>query len=153
MKKTIILLAVLALPLASAGAQSGFSVFQADLGYAPAFQPGAGTVGHSWQLGLTVMVNERVGVGVSYVNIADLLGLPIAPVLFNLKYRLQDRLRAVISFTPIGPRAGLGFEYIPFSRTSGSVGTEIKFLMEYLFVTDDLTDSDFFVGIGLGLGA
>jgi hypothetical protein len=152
MKKIIILLAVLALlPLANAGAQSSFTVFQTEISWGPAYSPGSSAWETVWGLGLAVMVSDNIAVGYNHVWASTPLDI------FSLKYRLQNQLRALLSISPdfsatALTSVGLGFEYIPFSGRAGPGATEIKLLMEFFFALDNFTNNRLFIGLGLGLG-
>jgi hypothetical protein len=154
MKKIIILLAVLAfLPLTQAAAQSqgGFDIFSFDVGYVSGYNVGTGTVTNDSAFGLNLAVGDKLFAGVTRLATANYL-------LISLKYQLLEQLRAQISVGTVATNgaAGLGFEYIPFTRKYGnSLSTDFKLLVQYFFTTTaaaDVYNGTLFFGVSLGIG-
>jgi hypothetical protein len=157
MKKTIILLAVLALlPLSQAAAQNQnrFEVFSFDIGYAPSYVVSGGanaTVNYTF-FSLNVAVTDALTAGFTTIPTVTL-----GYALFNLKYQFLDQVRVVLSAgqETSGPLdvAGLGFEYAPFSRRYGnSFGTELKLKVDYVFPVNAVDTGTLFFGIAFGVG-
>jgi hypothetical protein len=114
---------------------------------------------------LNIRVSDSFTVGFQTYSVGTTSTLP----LFNMKYDfIPGKARGTLAFgkesgtgtPPSGvfltvdkPVAALGFEYIPFTRTvAGSVTTEFKIGVQYLFETQDVTKGAAVFGIAFGIG-
>jgi hypothetical protein len=165
MKKQFValFLGLLLFPLAlSAQTVGSFQLLSFDIGYAPTwvFEPSAGeSMRFQPSFALNVRVSDSLTVGFQTYT----AGSNVLPLL-NLKYDfLPGKARGTLAFgkepttgvflTADKPVAALGFEYVPFTKNvAGSVTTEFKIGVQYLFETQDVSKGAAIFGIAFGIG-
>jgi hypothetical protein len=154
----VLFLGLLAAPLALVAQTAGsFQLVSFDIGYAPGWKFEDSSAVSPQMFTLNVRVSDNFTVG--FQTYSD--GSNALP-LFNMKYDfLPGKARGTLAFgadggvflTASNPVAALGFEYIPFTRNvAGSVTTEFKIGVQYLFETEDVSKGAAVFGIAFGIG-
>jgi hypothetical protein len=161
MKKQLLAAAAvifLALPAAVNAQQTGtFQLISFDMGYAPGWQIEQNDSVFPQLFALNIRVADGFTAGFqSYSEEGNTANL------FNMKYDfIPGKVRGILAvgsdkslfFSPATTIAGLGFEYVPFSRNvAGSVTTEFKIGVQYLFAKDDVANGTVAFNIAFGIG-
>jgi hypothetical protein len=149
----------LTLPAAMNAQQTGtFQLISLDIGYAPGWSFKVSDTAFPQSFALNIKVADGFTTGFqSYIDGAAKANL------LNMKYDfLPGKVRGIVaigkaeSLFDLGSDAivaGLGFEYIPFTRNiAGSVTTEFKIGVQYLFATEDVTTGAVAFNIAFGIG-
>jgi hypothetical protein len=162
MKKQFLMAAVvvfLALPAAVHAQESGtFQLISFDIGYAPTWEFQGSNSVYLPSFALNIRVADGFTTGFQSYTIAG-----DAVSLLNMKYDfIPSKVRGVLAigsddiFFGSGTSttvAGLGFEYIPFTKNvAGSVTTEFKIGLQYLFDTADVTQGVILFNLAFGIG-
>jgi hypothetical protein len=163
MKKQFLMAAVvvfLALPAAVHAQESGtFQLISFDIGYAPTWEFQGSNSVFLPSFALNIRVADGFTTGFQSYTIAS-----GAVSLLNMKYDfIPSKVRGVLAigadelfFGSGGTSvtvAGLGFEYIPFTKNvAGSVTTEFKIGLQYLFDTTDVTKGVILFNLAFGIG-
>jgi hypothetical protein len=161
--KKLLLVAVavifLTLPAAVNAQQTGtFQLISFEIGYAPGWQIEQNANMFPQLFALNIRVADGFTAGFqSYAEGSNKANL------FNMKYDfIPGRVRGILAigsdtqlfFSPDNSTiAGLGFEYAPFSRNiAGSVTTELKIGVQYLFTKDNVANGTIAFNIAFGIG-
>jgi len=151
MKKIIILLLVLSLPVAflSAQAANNYTIMSFDIGYGMGVDVDNGDVDPYAHFGINFRVAAPFSIGAMYSNLA---GDDLA--MLKLKYDAVDAARVVIGFGTdgTGPIASIGMEIVPLKRMVSGIATELKLATEYVFDIADIADGRFVIGLMVGVG-
>jgi hypothetical protein len=172
MKKQLLTAAAvifLTLPTAINAQQTGtFQLISLDIGYAPAWQFETNDNVFPQLFALNIRVADGFTAGFqSYSE-----GSAKTANLFNMKYDLiPGKVRGIVAigldkqlFFPdpddsppddsqTETVAGLGFEYVPFARNvAGSVTTEFKIGVHYLFTTDNVASGAVVFNVAFSIG-
>jgi hypothetical protein len=157
----VLLLGLAVFPLSlTAQTAASFQLVSFDIGYAPGWGFEQSEVTIPQTFALNVRVSDSLVAGFQNYSAGN-GNLP----LFTIKYDfLPGKARGTLAFgaepatNPVflqsgGPVAAFGFEYIPFTRNvAGSVTTDFKIGIQYLFATGDVSNSAAVFGITLGIG-
>jgi hypothetical protein len=163
MKKQLLAVAAvifLSLPAAVNAQETGtFQLISFDIGYAPSWEFDASDKAFPQLFALNIRVADGFTAGFqSYSE-----GSPKTANLFNMKYDfVPGKVRGILAVgkdntlffsAPSKTVAGLGFEYAPFTRNvAGSVTTEFKIGVQYLFTTEDVANGAVAFNVAFGIG-
>ena len=148
MKKLAIIffIAMLCIPFANLTAQQANTSFLSfDLGYAPSYNFQTNAIGTVQMFGVNVRVANPMTVGF-YTNSGDLSG-----GMLKIKYDVRPQLRAVFGYGT-SQRVGLGFEFIPYTRTVSGISTEFKLATEYTFTSNQFQNGTIIFPLLIGIG-
>jgi hypothetical protein len=163
MKKQLLVLflGIMGFPIAlSAQTAGSFQLVSFDIGYAPSWNFDSSIQKNLQLFALNIRVSDSLTVGFQTYSGGVASSLP----LFNMKYDfLPGKARGTLAFgkesvsgvilTGNTNVAALGFEYLPFTRNvAGSVTTEFKIAVQYLFQTADVSVGAAVFGIAFGIG-
>jgi hypothetical protein len=166
MKKKILalLVALMFLPLAGLAAQdtgNSYSILSFDIGYAPLFDFGNGVGANNYRTPATFGFNIRVADAFSVGFVTYQQGTVINMSLLKLRYDIIPQARVAFSYGydsagTAGNVVGFGFEGIPFQRKTGSLATEFKLGIDYLWVPSvaakDISHGKLVFTLGVGVG-
>jgi hypothetical protein len=161
-KKIAVVLAILILPVAGLVAQESgsYSILSFDIGYAPLYDFGASGSDPAYQtpaaFGLNIRITDQLSAGFfTYQTGSSGSG---GTSLLKIKYDIIPQARASLSFGYDSAASGsevigLGVEGIPFQRKTGSLATDFKLGIDYLWTPSaDIGDGKLVFTLAVGVG-
>ena len=155
MSKKIIVAAVLVLLPLLAGAQTAasteFQYLAFDIGYAPGWDLNNNNYQTPALFGLNIRVADKLSAGIQHLTYSA----GNSDNFLLLKYSFLPQVRAALGFgtqNPTNPASSIGFEVIPFGRSTEGAATEMKVAVKYDAPFSDLTQGKIFFALAVGVG-
>ena len=154
-KKGVLLVFIVSIILLSGvglSAQSAFSTFSFDIGFAPHYTFDTNTYRTDSSYAFNVKVSNPLTVGFGIIGLAA----PNDTTLLRVKYDVASQIRLMTAIGTDGADMvnGFGFEFIPLTQR-GALTSEFKLAIEYLFqpgLAGGVGNGSLYFGIVLGLG-
>jgi hypothetical protein len=159
----VVFLVLMLLPLAGLAAQEGnsYGILSFDIGYAPLFDfddtVGANNYRSPGYFGFNIRVADPVSVG--FVTYQQPNAISIS--LLKIRYDIIPQARVSLSYgydsiATAGSVVGFGIEGVPFQRKTGSLATEFKLGIDYLWLptvaTKDIAHGKLIFALAVGVG-
>jgi hypothetical protein len=155
-KKYIMAALVLSLLPLSIGAQDAasteFQYLAFDIGYAPGWNLDSNSYETPSLFGLNIRVADKLSAGIQHLTYSS----TASDNFLLLKYSFLPKVRAILGFgtqgTGLSPASSVGFEVIPFGRSTGGATTELKVAVKYDAPFSNPGGGKIFFALALGIG-